>query len=550
MAMSEQLALCTPMWFTFKMTYLEKIRTFAQKTPMGLESWLISFTAIVMVRIFLEQYSSFMPNRFVLIDLPTIVHYYVFYLAATVSFMAIFLFFGKISLKETSAIFIFSLFIVWTPPIVDILTAGVGKNLITYLFVPGKELVFRFFTFFHGHFSLGITLGIQIEIALILFFSFLYLKTAANAKKAGLAVFAMYFFLFFFLGVPSLIALFSTEPNIIEFFKNSIFSSHILNVNTSPQFYGSNMALIDLGFNKIMTGIFIIITFMATAILFFQSHKEKFIAVIKNSRIERILHYLLLIVFGLVLSQVKIINWVDILILILTFISFASAWIFSVCQNDIYDQSIDSISNPKRPLISKKLSVQEINFASKIFLVFAFLTAYAAGNYTLFFVLVFILIYYIYSIPPLRLKRLSIFNSFLVSIACLSAILSGFFLLNPEKNITSFPLSLILGIIILFTITTNIRDIKDIEGDRASNIKTLPTLLGEKKAKILLAILIDIFTLAIPWYFNIPILIFPAVITAILLWYFITSNNYKEWRFFAVYLTYFSLIITSLIFKL
>ena len=68
---------------------MEKLRSYAKSVPITLESWVISFAGIVLVRTFFEQFSSFEPGRFVLIDMPTIIHYLVFYLTTIVVLMII-----------------------------------------------------------------------------------------------------------------------------------------------------------------------------------------------------------------------------------------------------------------------------------------------------------------------------------------------------------------------------------------------------------------------------------------------------------------------------
>ena len=43
--------------------------------PFTIESWLLSAVGIILIRIFLEHYSSNETGRFVLIDASTVVHY-------------------------------------------------------------------------------------------------------------------------------------------------------------------------------------------------------------------------------------------------------------------------------------------------------------------------------------------------------------------------------------------------------------------------------------------------------------------------------------------
>jgi 4-hydroxybenzoate polyprenyltransferase len=107
----------------------------------------------------------------------------------------------------------------------------------------------------------------------------------------------------------------------------------------------------------------------------------------------------------------------------------------------------------------------------------------------------------------------------------------------------------VLALIVFFTAVTNIRDIKDVDGDRSDGIKTLPVILGLENSKKLIAGVICIFFLLIPGYFQISYLYMPAIFASILLWYFTNKKNYIEWKGFVVYMLYLILIIVALINK-
>jgi len=530
---------------------MDKFRKYAQTVPITLESWFLAFVGIILVRIFLEQYSGFQFKHFVLIDMPTLIHYGVFYLATIIALMVILMFFAKTSLGEVAIVCIFGFFVIWIAPIIDLIFAGVGGHIMSYLFVPGEELFIRFITFFNWHLVSGITLGIQIELILGLIFCYLYVYTATkNIIRAVGAVMVFYIFIFFMVSIPSLIVLFLTpQTSISATIMQSMVSSNIIANNIHPSFMSTELGLFNLAFNKLMIGINTVLGIIVVFLFFWLGAQKKLLAIIKNSRPERLFHFFLLFILGssLVPTSSFFIGWIDVLSYILAFFSFTFAWLFSVCQNDIHDSKIDSVSNPDRPVITQELSKNGMQAASKIFLLFTFLAAYASSHYVLFFVSLFLLVYFIYSNPPLRLKRFVIINSFLVGLACLSVIMAGFFLVSPDKHIIAFSPGLALAIIIFFTAVTNIRDLKDVEGDRADGIKTLSILLGVERAKKLIAGTIGLFYLLIPWYFNIPWLIAPAVLSTILSWYFITKKNYKELPGFVVYMLYLILIIGSLL---
>lgn len=532
---------------------MEKLRLYANSVPITFNSWIASFVGIVLIRAFLEQFSSFKPGEFILLNLSNIVHLNVFFLASTLGLMVILMFFAKTSIKEVSVICLLGSFVIWIPPAIDLIFGGIGGHPMGYLFMSGKELLLQFGTFFFGgHVNSGMTLGMKIGGGLGIIFCFIYVYTATkNIFRSFGAALLFYSFLFFIGSSPSLIALLLPQQNgpaisIIQ----SIVSSHIIQNGLDPNFTATNQGLIEFAFNKIMISVNIIVAILVTLSLFFLGARKKLIAIIKNSRPERMFYFFLLGTFGATLASWALFtNWIDIQSYILAIIAFVCAAMFSICQNDIYDEAIDAISNKNRPLITKELSKSDLEIASKIFLIFALLSAYASSLYILFFICLGLSIYFIYSSPPLRLKRFVILNSSLVGLACLSAVLGGFFLVSTDKTITAFPFGLAVAIVVFHAAVSNIRDIKDFEGDRTAGIKTIPTLLGLKKSKKLIAGIICFFFLLIPWYFHLPNLFIPAIIATIFSWYFINEENYKEWKAFAVYLIYLILIIGAITFK-
>jgi 4-hydroxybenzoate polyprenyltransferase len=531
---------------------MEKLRSYAQSIPITFESWILSLAGIVVIRIFFEQFSSFIAGRFPVIEMITILHYGMFYLSTTVVFMIILMIFAKTSLREASVISIIGLFAIWIAPIADLITGGVGGHVMSYLFLPGKELFFQYITFFStGHLNAGVTLGMRITgFFLATFcFSYVYMATKNILKSIG-AVVLFYSFVFFLGSLPSFIVLFVPQQgSVLNTIIQSITSSQVIN-NIHPSFSATYIGLVDFAFNKIMLGADTIITILATILLFFIHAKEKLVAIIKNSRPERMLHFFLLFILGLTLAKTGLSqNWIDVQSYILTVIAFIGAGMFSICQNDIHDENIDIISNINRPLISKTLSKSNLEMASKIFLIFSVISAHAASHYALFFVSLFVFIYFIYSNPPLRLKRFIILNSFLLSLACLAVIMAGFFLVSSNKEILAFPFSLVLAIVIFFSTILNFKDIKDIKGDKEAGIKTLPVWLGAKKSKKLIGLVFCFFFFVIPIYFGLPSIFVPAVVASILLWYFINKEEYKELPVRLVYLAYLILVIGFIFFK-
>jgi 4-hydroxybenzoate polyprenyltransferase len=84
--------------------------------------------------------------------------------------------------------------------------------------------------------------------------------------------------------------------------------------------------------------------------------------------------------------------------------------------------------------------------------------------------------YALYSLPPLRLKRVPLLGRLLVGVNTTAAALAGFTLFGGE--VTAFPPLYILFFCGPFALATSAMDLGDVEADRASGIKTLPAILG------------------------------------------------------------------------
>ena len=160
--------------------------------------------------------------------------------------------------------------------------------------------------------------------------------------------------------------------------------------------------------------------------------------------------------------------------------------------------------------------------------------SFAVGYYPFYMNVVFLSSYYIYSAPPLRLKQLPVISSFLISIAILVTIRSGFFFLSSDKKLLTFPLSMAMGIVLVFTMGVNVRDIKDIEGDRAEGVKTLTVVLGRYGVPVT-ALLFGGSFLLVPWVFHEPRLFIMAIPAALAGAGLAMRKPYREQAIFILY---------------
>jgi geranylgeranylglycerol-phosphate geranylgeranyltransferase len=158
--------------------------------------------------------------------------------------------------------------------------------------------------------------------------------------------------------------------------------------------------------------------------------------------------------------------------LAMTFSSFA---IYAL--NDIYDAKIDAINDPERPLPSQRVTLREAKALTTLLFV-ASATIAITLNLTVFLCVIFFSILGImYSVPPIRFKDGLFANvdwglGIAITIICGASVKA----INSSSIFAAFTLGFLTAGCGLT------KDLKDIEGDRAMNVQTLPIILGEQKS--------------------------------------------------------------------
>jgi 4-hydroxybenzoate polyprenyltransferase len=277
-----------------------------------------------------------------------------------------------------------------------------------------------------------------------------------------------------------------------------------------------------------------------------------FKAIIKDIRALRILHYMILTILGSVLFWKEqppfIISLSSEIIFshLLFFLSLTYAAIFAIVTNNIADLETDKISNPTRPLIKFSISTSIYLKAGMICLLIALIISLFNGYEPLMGIFFISLGYFMYSCKPLRLKRFLFLAKFIIGINSWLAALCGYSLMGG--NWKNFPMDWSIFILVPLALAANFIDLKDTEGDRKMNVKTLPVVFGEQKAKYAIAF----FTLVT--YLMAGILLhqlwmYPLTIFA---WrvhlYFLLKTPYNEKPVFLMYISSLvSLIILLLI---
>lgn len=201
--------------------------------------------------------------------------------------------------------------------------------------------------------------------------------------------------------------------------------------------------------------------------------------------------------------------------------------------NDVHDVEADKMNKPDKVFVGKKISKDRSNklfvFFNSLGLLLGFYLSYYIGRNSFFIVYIIIsLLLYRYAIQ--LKKKLLIGNLIISFIVFLSLFIIVLYDLIPVTNIYNRDIQLQVSNIVLvyscfafvLTLTREIvKDMVDIEGDKKINCNSLPIVIGQKKTKIIIAVL--------------------GITVLITLIYF-TLNWYQE----SVYLSYYLLLSVGL----
>ena len=153
--------------------------------------------------------------------------------------------------------------------------------------------------------------------------------------------------------------------------------------------------------------------------------------------------------------------------------------------NQIYDLDIDRVNKPKRPLPSGRLTIAQVwtftNITYALALVLAWLVAPGGRHECFWLVAVAVVCTYLYSVPPLRTKRLGIWAN--VTIAIPRGVLlkvAGWSSVKTIAGLEPWYIGAIFGLFLLGATTT--KDFADMEGDRRGGCRTLPIQYGVRRA--------------------------------------------------------------------
>ena len=408
----------------------------------------------------------------------------------------------------------------------------------------------RYLTFFGPVVLPGISIGIRVEVVAImaLMGMYVFLKTRSTARSV-ISVFLTYTTLFMLLSFPAFIGVDTDITWLIEV-ERSLFGQHFFHPEHT---FTTLVRAYEMYFNGVASCTFFIIVIVAGGYVASRWNRVKVRAILMNSRPERILYYMVALGIGVTLAHrdgatiSHFTSWLDWVNIVLLVIAYITAWLFAVGVNDIVDYESDKISNPRRPLVTGTLTIEEMRSANLVFLLLSLTAGYLAGQYALFMVVAFTTLYYMYSVPPLHLKRFALVNPFIIALATLSAVYAGFYTVSIDQSLATFPREWITIILVCFTFIANVKDIKDVDGDRAVGVYTLPVIFGAEQGKHIIGGLVAMALVLFAYIMGISILIYLTIPVACIAYYLIVRATFRESHLFVLYFFYIALVIFLLL---
>ncbi len=470
----------------------------AQIEATSLTSAILFGSFFIFLRNFLEQYSDAYPANWAAFG-----HYFVSYWAVGLTAAAVLHLIFKIQVGKLLRVIPFTFLLLPLTPVIDMVVSG-GMD-ISYLSPRSlSEFVALFLTYFGPITERGVTIGMRLEIALFLIFSAFYVYFATSSiLRALLASLSSYVLIFFFI----------TMPFLLERGFSILKITHVYD---------------DWFFFKF----YVLLLLMASGFLFFVDQKKWFLMMLKDIRPYRLAHYLLMLILGAALidgvhrvpDQLAFLDW---LFLVLAIVY---AWIFSVMSNNLEDVQIDRITNPDRPTVIG--GVDTATYRKLMWLMGGgALVLGAMVSITAFMVIgLYLGFYFIYSVPPLRIKRIPFFSKSVIALNSLLLFLLGAWFLDPEF----IPSLSIVLFFLWLTAPNNFIDLKDTEGDREAGIKTLPVMLGQRRAQLLIGGFY-LFTFPLAYavfsaYFTVnhPVLLLAFLLTGCVQFLLVARKQYQE----------------------
>ncbi len=194
----------------------------------------------------------------------------------------------------------------------------------------------------------------------------------------------------------------------------------------------------------------------------------------------------------------------------------ALATVFLIFQtqlllNDHWDREIDRVTRKTTYVTGGVLAGREATTVGTTLFLLSLAFAGALGYAALLLTMGAHVLGGLYSAPPARLKRFFPLNLFTVALCILLAALLGFSLFAGRHTVGAFPPGVAVFLVVCFTFVAAVKDLPDAEGDRGGGIRTLASLLGERRSRYLMSAAVALAYILAPLLLRSPPLLLLAL---------------------------------------
>lgn len=416
-------------------------------------------------------------------------------------------------------------------PMIDfLLIRALGWTNFKHTYIPPhestRELVIRFFTFFglgkdlySGTLdvTLGPSVGLIISVLVMLILSFLYFHYKNESLiRSTLFTFVIYFVLF--MGSSTLIMM--VKP------------LELLGIDPVPTIE------LRLWYHLLWILILLVINF-------YLLRRDYFVGLLRRIRPFGLMHYLALFAFGMGIGHVTEPLSRDQGTFFTTIFALCSvmiAWIFVLFLDELVGVSGMRNKKGRKTLLFDCISLATARILTVIFFFLAIIYSYAGGSTVLFLVLLFMGGSFFYSAPPFKLKSVPVISKLPIAVNSLILVMLGRSITGDMFHI---PRVVPIFFLTVFFLAAHFTDIKDYEVDLRNGVKTLPILLGLKRAKVLTGVFFAVAMFS--GYFMMDAVIdIPSSLATIIMaslagagtlgYYLISKDDFSENPVYMVYL--------------
>lgn len=475
--------------------------------------YILSLIGLTMIRHFLEAFSS-RDNYFNYSAARTTtntIHYTLSFITIGLLVALLISLIARVNIEKVLRATMSAMLLILLCPILDIIISGGKGTDLTYLNTTyeSSASIWKMYYTYCSNCGRSIPPGLKIEVGIFLSLIFAY----ALLKKAGV--------------LRSLVTAWSAYTIIFITAGSPFIISYIQSALGYPAFVDSQTLLY----------FFLLVDFVLLLVTGYLMDKKMFTALLADMRWPRILYYELVLLFGAAVSlkyqpaaslKTLLADRMFAINLPLAMISVLFAGLFSIMINNLNDIDIDKISNPHRPLINGCIDIPLYTSLAYVFMGLALFYAGMADGNIFLIIATTISSYYLYSSPPIRFKRVPVLSKAVIGLNSFALAILGFLL--AHHDLRSFPPEMAWIFLLGITLASNFIDLKDVQGDKAAGILTLPVLIGERWTKLLTGTIF--FCVSLSFYFVFekafawPLL----MLNGALFFYLMNKSNYKDWH--------------------